>query len=88
LIYKERTNFHLRTNTLKQYALLLLIEVNENTEEISSAFEDWIITSVKKENSVASNVIKQVKSLVEADAGYLDTIKVQNPDLESSIRRV
>lgn len=43
VIYKERTNFHLRCNTLKQYALLLLIEINENTQEISAAFEDWII---------------------------------------------
>lgn len=39
MVQKERSNFHLRCNTLKQYALLLLDEINENTHEISEAFE-------------------------------------------------
>ena len=50
----EKTNFHIRCNTLKSYALLLLVEINDNTERISSAFDGWIIASVKKENNVAS----------------------------------
>jgi len=60
MILKERANFHMRCNVLKSFAMLLLIEVNNNTEEISEAFEQWIITAVKKENSVASHVIKQL----------------------------
>jgi len=55
---KERANFHLRCNTLKSYALLLLTEINNDTQKITEAFEEWIITAVKNENAVASNVIK------------------------------
>jgi hypothetical protein len=88
LILKERANLHLRCNTLKSYAMLLLIEINNNTEEISEAFEQWIITAVKKENQVASAVIKSVQSSVKSDASYLDNIKVGHVDLETSIQRV
>lgn len=53
-LMNEKTNFHIRCNTLKSYALLLLVEINDNTEKISGAFDGWIIASVKKENNVAS----------------------------------
>lgn len=82
VLLKERANFHLRCNTLKSYAMLLLVEINQNTEMITEAFEEWIITSVKKENSVAANVIKTLKAAVQNDASYLDNIKVQHSELE------
>jgi len=88
MILKERANFHMRCNVLKSFAMLLLIEVNNNTEEISEAFEQWIITSVKKENQVASAVIKSLQSSVKADVSYLDNVKVGHVDLEKSIQRV
>lgn len=64
------------------------MEINLNTEEISEAFEQWIITSVKKENQVASQVIKQLTTAVKSDVSFLDNIKVGNVDLENSIQRV
>lgn len=88
ILLKERANFHMRCNTLKSYAMLLLVEINQNTEMITEAFEEWIITSVKMENSVAANVIKTLKAAVQNDASYLDNIKVQHSELESSIQRV
>lgn len=78
----------MRCNTLKQYALLLLLEINDNTSEISEAFEQWIIVAVKKENAVASGVIKQIKQSVEKDQSYLNNIRVLATDLEGSIQRV
>ena len=78
----------MRCNTLKQYCLLLLTEISENTNEISTQFEQWIIESVKKENSVASDVIKAIRVNVVADASYLENVRVRGTDLESSIQRV
>ena len=63
-------------------------EINENTHEISAAFEQWIIVSVKRENAIASAVVKQIKSLVEQDAAYLEGVRVQATDLASSMQRV
>lgn len=88
IIMKERANFHLRCNTLKSYALLLLLEINNNTEEISEAFEEWIITSVKKENHVAAHVVKVIEAEVKQDSQYLDGIKVQSVNLDACIQRV
>lgn len=88
MILKERSNFHLRCNTLKSYATLLLSEINDNIREISEAFEEWIITAVKLENKVASNVIKVLENAVNSDASYLDNIKVGSIDAQSAISRV
>ena len=85
---KERANFHFRCNLLKSFALLQLQEINDNTLLISDAFEQWIIAAVKKENSVASQVIKVLEAEVKSDAAYLDNIKVQHSELESCIQRV
>ena len=68
--------------------MLLLIEINNNTVEISEAFEKWIITSVKKENQVASAVIKQITTAVKSDVSFLDNVRVGSVDLEKSIERV
>jgi len=88
LILKERANFHLKCNVLKSYALLMLIEINNNAEQIGEAFEDWIITSVKSENQIASAVIKTLEHAVKNDVDYLDNVKVGTVDLEHSIQRV
>lgn len=88
VLLKERANFHLRCNTLKSYALLLLVEINQNTEQITEAFEEWIITSVKMENAVASAVIKNLKQAVQNDTSYLENVKVAHSELESSISKV
>lgn len=88
MILRERANFHLRVNTLRVYAVLLLDEVDQNTQKICQAFEAWIISSVKSENAVASNVVKQVRQAVSGDQTYMDTIRVQDPEILSSIDRV
>jgi hypothetical protein len=87
-LLKERANFHHRCNLLKSFALLSLQEINDNTLLISDAFEQWIIASVKKENSVASQVIRILEAEVKSDAAYLDNVKVQSSDLAQSISRV
>lgn len=88
MILRERTNFHLRVNTLRVYAILLLDEVDQNTQKICSAFEAWIIAAVKGENAVASHVVKQVRQAVSGDQTYMDTIRVQDPEILSNIERV
>jgi hypothetical protein len=52
MILTERTNFNMRCNTLRVYALALLEEINDQTDLVSDAFQGWIISSVKKENTV------------------------------------
>lgn len=88
MILRERTNFHLRVNTLRVYAILLLDEVDQNTQKICQAFEAWIIAAVKGENAVASHVVKQVRQAVSGDQTYMDTIRVQDPEILSNITRV
>ncbi len=88
MIQTERINFNFRCNTLRVYALTLLEEINDQTEHVSEAFQSWIITSVKKENTVCQTIVNQIKKQIEADSGYMGTQTMDSPKMDRIIERV